>query len=126
MLQATGRIELEVGGREAQFATALLAMHDFARNEPGMAEQFGRLHHAARFQRGADGAGGNRPPFVFQRRYDVDRKAEPLARFLEKGRRAAPPLTEMEIEADRNAMTASRSIGMRRTIPPPAARPGRR
>ena len=69
-----------------------------------MADELGRLDHAAGGERGADRARGDRPPLVFERRQDLDRKAEPLAFGRQKTGRAAPVLAVMEIEPDGDAL----------------------
>ena len=106
VLEAAGRIELEIGGGKAELAPALVAVDDLAGGEPGRAQQLGRLHHLALAERRAHRAGGHRPALVLQRRHDVDGEAEPRALLGEVSRRAGAVLAEMEIEADRRAADA--------------------
>ena len=102
-------IELEVGGGKAEFAAALGAVDHLGGNEPGRAQEFGRLHHLALAQRHADRAGGHRAALVLERRHDVDGKAEAGALLGQIGRRAGALVAEMEIEADRRAADAEAS-----------------
>src|SRR5262245_38811676 len=109
VLEAAGGIELQVGGRKAELAAALLAMNDLAGDKPRGAKELGRLHHSARRERRADGAGRDRPAFVFQRWDDVDCKAEALALLGQEFRRTGTVLAEMKIEADGRAANAERA-----------------
>src|SRR4029077_6725418 len=95
--------ELDVGGRKAKIAPALVAVDHFAGDEPGRAEQFGRFHHLALAERRAHGAGGYGAAFVLERRHDVHRKAEPDALLAEISGRAFAVVAEMEIEPDGGA-----------------------
>ena len=100
MLQTAGRIEPDIGGGEAELAPALVAVDDFARREPGRAEEFRRLDHLAFGKRLAHRAGRHGPPLVLERRHDVHGKAEAPALLLQILRRAGAIFSEMEIEAD--------------------------
>ena len=81
-------------------------MDHLAGDKPGRAQQLGRLHHLAGGERLAHRAGGDRPALVFQRRHDVDGKAELGALLGEIVGRAAAVLAEMEVEADGRAADA--------------------
>ncbi len=74
----------------AEFAPAFVAVHDFAADEPGKAEQFGGLHHAVRW-RAPRGSAPERTgrPSSSNTRHDVDREAVPCALGGEEIRRAA-------------------------------------
>src|SRR3974390_2003289 len=95
-----------MGGGEAELAPALGAWDHLAGDEPGCAEQLGRFDHLALAQGDAHRSRRHRAAFVFERRHDVDREAEPLALFRKIIRRAAAVLPEMEIEADGRAADA--------------------
>ena len=86
---AAGRIEPQVGGRIAELAAALVAVHHLAGHEPGRAEQLAGLDHLAGGERGADRAGRDRPSFVLERRHDIDREAMRRALLPQEVRRAA-------------------------------------
>ena len=90
VLQSAGRIEPQIGGREAEIAAALLAVDHLAGRKPRIAEQLGGLDHAAGCQRRADGAGRDRAALVLQRRRDIDRKAVAGA-FALAEKRGEPP-----------------------------------
>src|SRR5665213_1444731 len=106
VLEAAGGVELEIGGRKAEIAAALVAVDYFAGDEPGCAEQLGRFHHLALAQRRAHRARRHRPAFVFERRYDIDGKAEPGALLAQIDWRALAVMAEMEIETDGRAADA--------------------
>jgi hypothetical protein len=55
--EPAGGIEPQVGGRIAELAAALVAVHDLAADEPGIAQQVGRLPDVPRRQRPADRTG---------------------------------------------------------------------
>ena len=57
MPEPAGRIEPQIGGGIAELAPALVAVHDFAGNEPRKAEHLGGVGDVAVGQRGADRAG---------------------------------------------------------------------
>src|SRR6202030_273627 len=57
--QRAGGVELDVGGRGAEFASALAAMGDAAGDDPRVAEQLGSLSDAPRHQRLTDRPRGN-------------------------------------------------------------------
>ena len=93
------------------------------RDEPGIAEQLGRLRarrprpSAARIAPEETGR-----PLVEQRRHDIDRKAVPRARAPQKSGVPPPLLAEMEIEADRDAADAEPvDQDLARRIPRPRA-----
>ena len=57
MAQPAGRVEPKVGGRIAELAAALVAVHDLAADEPGIAKRAGRLLDVAGRECRADRAG---------------------------------------------------------------------
>src|SRR5439155_631639 len=71
--------ERRIGGRIAKLAAALVAMHDFAADEPGIAERAGRVLDVATCERRADRAGGDALAVARDRRHDVDREVVPRA-----------------------------------------------
>ena len=75
MAQPTGRVELQIGGREAEFAAALVAVDDFARDEPRIAQKRRGLVEVAFAERFANRAGRDCLPAILQRRHHIDGKA---------------------------------------------------
>src|SRR5260370_27831470 len=61
-------VELEVGGGIPEPAAAAVAGDDRTGHKPGMADELGRLDHAAGGERRADRARGDPPPLLPQPR----------------------------------------------------------
>src|SRR5262249_27228756 len=100
--RATG-VELEVGGRIAERAPALVAVRDRGADEPRIAEQLSRLGYLAGGERRAHRAGTHRPALGLEPRDDVDGKTEPRPLRREKIGRAGAIEPEMKVEADGDA-----------------------
>src|SRR5262249_11621859 len=100
VLEPALRVERDIRGRKPEIASALITCDHGAVREPRIAEQLGRLDDAALDQRGADRGGGDRAPFVLERRRGLDREAMARALLAQESRRAAPLMAEVKIEAD--------------------------
>ena len=77
--QAAVGIEPQVGGGIAELASALVAVHDLAADEPGIAEQIVRLADVALGERRTNGPRAHGAPVVLERGHDVDGEAAPGA-----------------------------------------------
>ena len=101
--QPASRVELEIGGRKAELAAALVAVDHFAGHEPRIAEQLRRLVEPPGGERVADRAGRHRAAVVLEPRHHVDGEAVLLALGFEEIRRAGAVHAEVEVEADHGA-----------------------
>src|SRR5262249_52584679 len=97
--QLAGRVKPQIGGRIAELAAALVAMHNLAADEPRIAERARRLLDMARREPPADRPGGDAPAAARDRRHDVHCEVAPRALRREQIRRAGAVLAKTEIVA---------------------------